>query len=75
MKLKLTEHVWMVIFLLYEQKNKETKQKQTKQNKEKEKAVKFRYLELFHNFFEFSPNCHEKSQFSGSAMLYDAITM
>ena len=34
-------------------------------------SVKFRYLELFEQNFEFLAIFHAKSKFSGSAMLYD----
>ena len=35
--------------------------------------MKFRYLELLLQNFEFSPIFHEKSQLSGSAILYDVM--
>ena len=61
--MKLTEHVWVIIFFCISKK------------KPGEIPISsYRYSELLWRNFEFSPIFHEISQFLGSAMPCDVIT-
>ena len=68
MKLKITKHVWFVVFLIYKKKKKKRRKKERKEKRERKKERNTSEIPIFKTFIA-------KSEFSDSAMLYDVIAM